>query len=128
MFKAWCHKLQSLTKLYAERSTLLTIFTTSKRADLPPIVSDLSVNRALIATLGVQDAGNAVTPETSTVADGSYAPLSRFIYMNVNNNDWDLVRDFITYGYSDEGMDHVSDVGYVALPATMNAEMVSRIG
>ena len=79
-------------------------------------------------THGVQDAGNAVTPETSTVADGSYAPLSRFIYMNVNNNDWDLVRDFITYGYSDEGMDHVSDVGYVALPATMNAEMVSRIG
>ena len=79
-------------------------------------------------THGVQDAGNAVTPETSTVADGSYAPLSRFIYMNVNNNDWDLVRDFITYGYSDAGMDHVSDVGYVALPAAMNAEMVARIG
>lgn len=79
-------------------------------------------------THGVQDAGGAVTPETSTVADGSYAPLSRYIYMNVNNNDWDLVRDFITYGYSDEGMDHVSDVGYVALPATMNAEMVARIG
>ncbi len=33
------------------------------------------------------DAGNAVAPETSTVADGSYAPLSRYIYMNVNNND-----------------------------------------
>ena len=49
-------------------------------------------------THGVQDAGGAVTPETSTVADGSYAPLSRYIYMNVNNNDWDLVRDFITYG------------------------------
>ena len=79
-------------------------------------------------THGVQDAGNAVTPETSTVADGSYAPLSRFIYMNVNNNDWDLVREFITYGYSDEGMGHVSDVGYVALPAAMNAEMVARIG
>ena len=79
-------------------------------------------------THGVQDAGGAVTPETSTVADGSYAPLSRYIYMNVNNNDWDLVRDFITYGYSDAGMDHVSDVGYVALPAAMNAEMVARIG
>jgi hypothetical protein len=25
-------------------------------------------------------------------------------------------------------MDHVSDVGYVALPAAMNAEMVARIG
>ena len=41
-------------------------------------------------THGVQDAGGAVTPEASTVADGSYAPLSRYIYMNVNNDDWDL--------------------------------------
>ena len=57
-------------------------------------------------THGVADAGGAVTPEASTVADGSYAPLSRFIYMNVNNDDWDLVRGFIEYGYSDAGMDH----------------------
>ncbi|MDA0648796.1 MAG: substrate-binding domain-containing protein [archaeon] len=79
-------------------------------------------------THGVQDAGGAVTPEISTVADGSYAPLSRYIYMNVNNNEWDLVRNFFEYGYSDEGMDHVADVGYVALPATMLTEMKARLG
>jgi phosphate transport system substrate-binding protein len=79
-------------------------------------------------THGVQDAGNAIAPETSTVADGTYAPLSRYIYMNVNNNDWELVRGFIEYGFSDEGMDHVADVGYVPLPAAMVADMVSRIG
>jgi phosphate transport system substrate-binding protein len=77
---------------------------------------------------GVQDAGGAVTPEESTVADGSYAPLSRYIYMNVNNDEWDLVTGFIEYGYSDEGMDHVSEVGYVALPASMISDMKSRIG
>ncbi len=69
-----------------------------------------------------------MTPEASTVADGSYAPLSRYIYMNVNNNDWDLVRGFIEYGYSEAGMDHVSDVGYVALPANMISQMTARIG
>jgi len=79
-------------------------------------------------THGVQDAGGAVTPEASTVADGSYAPLSRYIYMNVNNDEWDLVRGFIEYGYSDAGMDHVMDVGYVALPQAMIDEMVARIG
>ncbi len=79
-------------------------------------------------THGVEDAGGAVTPEASTVADGSYAPLSRYIYMNVNNNDWDLVRGFIEYGYSEAGMDHVSDVGYVALPANMISDMEARIG
>ena len=79
-------------------------------------------------THGVADAGGAVTPEASTVADGSYAPLSRYIYMNVNNDDWDLVRGFIEYGYSDAGMEHVMDVGYVALPQAMIDEMLARVG
>ena len=79
-------------------------------------------------THGVQDAGGAVTPEASTVADGSYAPLSRYIYMNVNNDEWDLVRGFFEYGYSDAGMDHVMDVGYVALPQAMIDEMIARMG
>ena len=41
-------------------------------------------------THGIADAGGAVAIESSTVADGSYALLSRYIYMNVNNNDWGL--------------------------------------
>tara|TARA_Y100001954_G_scaffold218897_1_gene252487 strand:- start:404 stop:523 length:120 start_codon:yes stop_codon:yes gene_type:complete len=36
--------------------------------------------------------------------------------MNVNNNDWGLVRGFFEYGFSEAGMDHVADVGYVPLP------------
>jgi len=79
-------------------------------------------------THGVEDAGGAVTPDATTVADGSYAPLSRYIYMNVNNGDWDLVRSFIEYGFSEAGMEHVMDVGYVALPESMLEEMRARIG
>ena len=79
-------------------------------------------------THGVEDAGGAVTPDATTVADGSYAPLSRYIYMNVNNDDWDLVRSFFEYGFSEAGMEHVMDVGYVALPESMLEEMRARIG
>ena len=69
-----------------------------------------------------------MAPETSTVADGSYAPLSRYISMNVNNNDWDLVRGFFEYGFSEARMDHVADVGYVPLPDAMLNEMLGRLG
>jgi phosphate transport system substrate-binding protein len=79
-------------------------------------------------THGVEDAGGAVTPDSATVADGSYAPLSRYIYMNVNNDDWDLVRSFFEYGFSEAGMEHVMDVGYVALSESMLEEMRARIG
>ena len=48
--------------------------------------------------------------------------------MNVNNANWDLVRGFFEYGYSEEGMEHVSDVGYVALPDDMIEEMLGRLG
>ena len=79
-------------------------------------------------THGVQDAGGAVVPSEQTVADNSYAPLSRAIYMNVNNANWDLVRGFFEYGYSEEGMEQVSDVGYVALPDDMIEDMLARLG
>ena len=74
-------------------------------------------------THGVQDAGNAVAPETSTVADGSYAPLSRSIYMNANN-DWDLVRGFFDYDIQRPAWT-TADVGYVPLPADVLAEMTA---
>jgi ABC-type phosphate transport system substrate-binding protein len=48
--------------------------------------------------------------------------------MNVNNANWDLVRGFLEYGYSEEGMEHVSDVGYVALPDDMIEDMLGRLG
>ena len=38
------------------------------------------------------------------------------------------MRAFIAYGYSDAGMDHVMDVGYVALPEAMIEEMIARMG
>ena len=48
--------------------------------------------------------------------------------MNVNNANWDLVRGFFEYAYSEEGMEQVSEVGYVALPDDMIEDMLARLG
>ena len=47
--------------------------------------------------------------------------------MNVNNDEWDLVTGFFEYGYSAEGMEHVSEVGYVALPASMISDIRAEL-
>ena len=78
-------------------------------------------------THGVQDAGGAVEPTPATVASGEYTPLTRNIYMNVNNADWDLVKGFIEYGLSSAGQDHVADVGYVSLTSAQVTEMTNRV-
>ena len=41
---------------------------------------------------------------------------------------WVFSPPVIAYGYSDAGMDHVMDVGYVALPQAMIDEMIARMG
>ena len=103
-----------------------------KTADQHPMVTHTrlvqSLSRQQNQQCELHFESRIITPEASTVADGSYAPLSRYIYMNVNNDDWDLVGGFIAYGYSDAGMDHVMDVGYVALPQAMIDEMIARMG
>ncbi|MED5351144.1 MAG: phosphate-binding protein, partial [Candidatus Thermoplasmatota archaeon] len=77
---------------------------------------------------GIADASEAaIAPDATTVRDGSYEPLSRFIYMNVDNSQWHLVRQFLNYGFSAEGQQDVADVGYVPLSAEMHAEMIARM-
>ncbi len=79
-------------------------------------------------THGIADASEtAIAPDSTTVRDGSYEPLSRFIYMNVDNSQWHLVRQFLNYGFSAEGQQDVADVGYVPLSDEMRAEMIARM-
>lgn len=59
-----------------------------------------------------------VEPKVSTVADGTYAPLSRRVFMNLFNNPDSLkyTRPFISFGLSLEGVDLVKQTGYVPIP------------
>lgn len=67
------------------------------------------------------DAGNGpVVPSHDTIANGSYTPLSRpiFIYVARKEADRPEVESFVRF-YLESAADLVGEVGYVALPAKL---------
>lgn len=65
------------------------------------------------------DCTTAVEPDIATIADGSY-PLSRPLFIYPNNKkaaDNPVVKAFVDFYLSDDGIKNVTGVGYVGLPA-----------
>lgn len=65
------------------------------------------------------DGGNGgIEPTEATINDGTYAPLSRPIFIYVKKSSLELphVKAFIEYYLSAKGMEWIKDTGYVALP------------
>ncbi|MEM5429280.1 PstS family phosphate ABC transporter substrate-binding protein [Cupriavidus oxalaticus] len=74
--------------------------------------------------------GKAVTPGPASVIDGSYNPLSRpiFIYVNEKSMDKPEVKEFVAY-YLQHGARLSAEVKYVPLPAkayTTAAEHIAK--
>ena len=75
------------------------------------------------------DAGNGcVAPTPETIADGSYAPLSRplFLYVNGASLERPEAREFLRFMMSQIG-DIVSTAGYVPAPPDIYAENRERL-
>jgi phosphate transport system substrate-binding protein len=78
--------------------------------------------------LGMGDTtATAVVPSAGTVAGGTYTPLARPIFMNVNNAEWDAVSGFLLWAFSGDGSAIISEVGYVPLDDATWQEMHKRI-
>ncbi|MBP0630825.1 MULTISPECIES: PstS family phosphate ABC transporter substrate-binding protein [unclassified Cupriavidus] len=78
----------------------------------------------------VNKSGKAMAPSASAVLDGSYNPLSRpiFIYVNEKSLEKPEVKDFVAY-YLQHGARLASEVKYVPLPAkayTIAAEHLAK--
>lgn len=76
------------------------------------------------------DAGDGpVEPSVETIGDGSYAPLSRplFIYVNAEalQND-PAIQEFLRF-YLASSAELSADVGYVALPAEVGVEQQTKL-
>ena len=68
---------------------------------------------------GNQDNGaGAIAPSPDTVANGSYQPLSRpiFIYVSKAASEREEVAQFVNY-YLDHAAKLAAEVGYIALPS-----------
>jgi phosphate transport system substrate-binding protein len=72
--------------------------------------------------------GNCVTPSAETVQDGTYAPLSRplFIFVRADSLERPEVQEFVRF-YVNEAATLAPEVGYVASPAEIYEEDLERL-
>ena len=73
-------------------------------------------NADKLRMVGVDGGEGCVEPSPETVSNGSYAPLSRPLYIYVNSSSLDnpAVVDFVEF-YLEEAPDLLKDVGYIPL-------------
>ncbi|ERJ12605.1 PstS family phosphate ABC transporter substrate-binding protein [Haloplasma contractile] len=73
-------------------------------------------NKESLKSVAIDNGSGAVSPTFETIQDGSYAPLSRplFIYVNKSSLEEEAVRNYVEF-YLGEGTDFIEDVGYVKL-------------
>ena len=74
-------------------------------------------NKHVLNVLSVDDGDGCVTPSTESINDGSYSPLSRpmFIYVNNESLQRTEVKSFIKFYLLNAG-ELAELVGYVGLP------------
>ena len=74
-------------------------------------------NKTLLNLVGVDSGPGCVTPSDVSINDGSYAPLSREIFIYVNREALERVeiREFLDF-YMTHAAELVEEVGYVPLP------------
>jgi len=74
-------------------------------------------NADKLKLVGVDKGAGAILPSFETIANGTYAPLSRplYIYVNKASLEREEVLEFVTF-YLENAKELVADVGYVPLP------------
>lgn len=79
-------------------------------------------NQDKLKVIGVDGGEGCVAPEPATIEDGSYAPLSRplFIYVNAESLGRPEVQSFVEY-YMDNGYELTSEAGYVPVERSVYA-------
>ena len=76
---------------------------------------DYQENKENLKVIAVDDGRGCITPNPTTIADGSYSPLSRplFLYINVESLNKPQVKAFVDF-YLTHGAKLANEVGYIA--------------
>lgn len=85
-------------------------------------------NKEHVKAVAVDSGHGCVPPSAQTVADGTYQPLARplFVYVNVAASVRPEVQAFMRFYLSSESTKYVTRVGYVPLPTAALIRQVSR--
>ena len=78
-----------------------------------------AAGRAKLLSVSTEDGGNCVAPTAESIAAAEF-PIARFLYTYVSVGDAANepgVAEFVDYMLSDTGLESVSAVGYIDLPA-----------
>ena len=74
--------------------------------------------------------GVCITPSTETIADGSYNPMSRPLFIYVKQEAYETkpeVKAFVDYQVDPANGELIADAGYIALPDDILAQSKARI-
>lgn len=82
-------------------------------------------NKDRLKIVAIDGGKGPITPSVTTIGDGSYAPLSRPIFLYVRKTSQPHVREFVEF-YLDHAAELSADVGYVALPPRIYAAAKRR--
>ena len=79
---------------------------------------NFSENPDSLKVVGIDGGSGCVTPSVESIQNGTYAPLSRpmFIYVNKASLERPEVQEFVKF-YMENGAELAEEVGYVGLPA-----------
>jgi len=82
-------------------------------------------NKNILKLVGVDNGNGAVTPTLESVSNGSYAPLSRpiFIYVNDKAAAKEEVKSFVNF-YLENTAELSEEVGYIPLPKSESDKQV----
>ncbi len=86
-------------------------------------------NKDKVKAIAIDNGKGPVAPSEQTVDDGTYAPLSRplFIYVNLKAYSRPEVKAFVDYALGDKGADAVKEASYVVLPKDVLDMVVKRV-
>ncbi|HEU0020607.1 MAG TPA: PstS family phosphate ABC transporter substrate-binding protein [Dehalococcoidia bacterium] len=75
-------------------------------------------NADRLKAVAIDGGEGCVTPSDETINNGTYAPLSRplFIYVRQDAAETPHIREFVTYYLSQEGRQLAAEVGYIPFP------------
>lgn len=85
-------------------------------------------NQDKLKVVPIDNGSGAIEPTFETIKDGSYAPLSRPIFIYVSKKEYDRpeVKDFVKF-YMDNVKDLSAEVGYIPLPDEAYAEEKAKL-
>ena len=94
----------------------------SSQVKIVPIVQDTKDGGAT-----TQSGAQPVFPTDDNVGSGTYAPLSRPLFMYADGKPTGSLQEWFQLGLGPEGQDLVSEVGYVKLSETLRAQNLAKV-